>query len=32
MHPLPQAAYQPKRDAVYRVVFAITKAGEKPIP
>jgi intracellular sulfur oxidation DsrE/DsrF family protein len=30
MHPLPQAAYQPQKDAVYRVVFAVTKTGEKP--
>jgi intracellular sulfur oxidation DsrE/DsrF family protein len=30
VHPLPQAAYQPRKDAIYRVVFAVTKAGEKP--
>ncbi len=30
MHPFPQAAYQPAKDATYRVVFAVTRAGDKP--
>jgi intracellular sulfur oxidation DsrE/DsrF family protein len=30
MHPLPRAAYQPQKDATYRVVFAVTKAGNTP--
>jgi intracellular sulfur oxidation DsrE/DsrF family protein len=29
-HPLPQAAYQPDRNAIYKVVFALTKASDKP--
>jgi intracellular sulfur oxidation DsrE/DsrF family protein len=29
-HPLPQAAYQPDRNATYKVVFSLTKAGDKP--
>jgi intracellular sulfur oxidation DsrE/DsrF family protein len=29
-HPLPQAAYQPDRNATYKVVFALTKASDKP--
>ncbi|GLQ98609.1 DsrE family protein [Dyella mobilis] len=28
--PLPKAAYQPDRNATYKVVFAMTKASEKP--
>jgi len=28
VHPLPQAAYQPQKDATYHVVFALTKAGD----
>jgi intracellular sulfur oxidation DsrE/DsrF family protein len=30
IHPLPDAAYQPKRDATYKVVFALTRAGDTP--
>jgi intracellular sulfur oxidation DsrE/DsrF family protein len=30
MHPLPNAAYQPPKDATYKVVFALTKAGDSP--
>jgi len=30
MHPLPQAAYQPDRNATYKVVFGLTKASDKP--
>ena len=30
MHPFPQAAYQPAKEATYRVVFAMTKAGDTP--
>jgi intracellular sulfur oxidation DsrE/DsrF family protein len=30
IHPLPQAAYQPQKDATYKVVFALTKAGDSP--
>lgn len=30
MHALPQAAYQPKKGQVYKVVFALTKAPDKP--
>jgi intracellular sulfur oxidation DsrE/DsrF family protein len=30
IHPLPQAAYQPQKDASYKVVFSITKAGDSP--
>ncbi|GAB2572354.1 DsrE family protein [Dyella jejuensis] len=29
-HPLPNAAYQPDRHAIYKVVFALTKASDKP--
>ncbi|QAU24845.1 sulfur reduction protein DsrE [Dyella sp. M7H15-1] len=29
-HPLPQAAYQPDRNATYKVVFSLTKASDKP--
>ncbi|MBE1160168.1 DsrE family protein [Dyella acidiphila] len=29
-HPLPKAAYQPDRNATYKVVFALTKAADKP--
>lgn len=29
-HPLPDAAYQPKPSAVYRVVFGLTQASAKP--
>jgi intracellular sulfur oxidation DsrE/DsrF family protein len=29
-HPLPHAAYQPDRNATYKVVFALTKASDKP--
>jgi intracellular sulfur oxidation DsrE/DsrF family protein len=28
--PLPHAAYQPEKSATYKVVFALTKAGETP--
>ena len=30
MHALPQAAYQPDRNATYKVVFGLTKAADKP--
>ena len=30
MHPLPKAAYQPDPSATYKIVFAVTKAGDKP--
>ena len=30
MHPLPDAAYQPQKDATYKIVFALSKAGETP--
>jgi len=30
IHALPQAAYQPDRNATYKVVFSLSKAGEKP--
>jgi intracellular sulfur oxidation DsrE/DsrF family protein len=30
IHPLPQAAYQPDRQATYKVVFSLSKAGDKP--
>lgn len=30
MHALPQAAYQPDRNATYKVVFGLTKASDKP--
>jgi intracellular sulfur oxidation DsrE/DsrF family protein len=30
MHPLPKAAYQPQRTATYKIVFDLTKAGDKP--
>jgi intracellular sulfur oxidation DsrE/DsrF family protein len=30
IHPLPQAAYQPDRNATYKVVFSLSKAGDKP--
>ncbi|HWU67627.1 MAG TPA: hypothetical protein VN046_02020 [Stenotrophobium sp.] len=30
MHPLPHAAYQPQANQIYRIVFAVTKAGGKP--
>jgi intracellular sulfur oxidation DsrE/DsrF family protein len=29
-HPLPQAAYQPDRNATYKVVFSLTKPSDKP--
>jgi intracellular sulfur oxidation DsrE/DsrF family protein len=29
MHPLPEAAYQPQKSAIYKVVFDVTKAGAK---
>lgn len=29
-HPLPNAAYQPDRNATYKVVFSLTKASDKP--
>lgn len=29
-HPLPQAAYQPDKAAVYKVVFSVTRAAHKP--
>jgi intracellular sulfur oxidation DsrE/DsrF family protein len=28
MHPLPNAAYQPQKAAIYKIVFDVTKAGE----
>src|SRR6202171_3585382 len=30
MHPLPKAAYQPQKAAIYKIVFDVTKAGAKP--
>ena len=30
MHPLPEAAYQPQKAAIYKIVFSVTKAGGKP--
>ncbi len=30
MHPLPDAAYQPQKDATYKIVFALSKAGDTP--
>jgi intracellular sulfur oxidation DsrE/DsrF family protein len=30
MHPMPQAAYQPDRQATYKVVFSLSHAGDKP--
>jgi intracellular sulfur oxidation DsrE/DsrF family protein len=30
MHPLPNAAYQPQKTATYKIVFDVTKAGDKP--
>jgi intracellular sulfur oxidation DsrE/DsrF family protein len=30
MHSLPQAAYQPDRQAIYKVVFGLTKASDDP--
>ena len=30
IHPMPQAAYQPDRQATYKVVFSLSKAGAKP--
>lgn len=30
IHPMPKAAYQPDRQATYKVVFSLSKAGEKP--
>ena len=30
IHGLPQAAYQPDRNATYKVVFSLSKAGDKP--
>lgn len=30
MHPLPDAAYQPQKDATYKIVFAVTKGSETP--
>jgi intracellular sulfur oxidation DsrE/DsrF family protein len=30
MHPLPDAAYQPQRDVTYKIIFAISKAGDTP--
>ena len=30
IHPLPQAAYQPNHKAIYKVVFSLTKAADKP--
>jgi intracellular sulfur oxidation DsrE/DsrF family protein len=30
MHPLPDAAYQPNKDATYKIVFAVTKGSESP--
>jgi intracellular sulfur oxidation DsrE/DsrF family protein len=30
MHPLPDAAYQPQKDQVYKVVFSLTKTPQKP--
>lgn len=30
IHALPQAAYQPDRNAIYKVVFSLTEAADKP--
>lgn len=30
IHPMPDAAYQPDRQATYKVVFSLSKAGAKP--
>jgi intracellular sulfur oxidation DsrE/DsrF family protein len=30
IHPLPQSAYQPSREATYKAVFWLTKAADKP--
>lgn len=30
IHPMPQAAYQPDRQATYKVVFSLSHAGDKP--
>ncbi|MEP6899171.1 MAG: DsrE family protein [Rhodanobacter sp.] len=30
IHPLPQAAYQPDRNATYKLVFSLTRASDKP--
>jgi intracellular sulfur oxidation DsrE/DsrF family protein len=30
MHPLPQAAYQPQKDATYKIVFSVTKGADQP--
>ena len=30
IHPFPDAAYQPQKDATYRIVFSLTKAGDSP--
>jgi intracellular sulfur oxidation DsrE/DsrF family protein len=30
MHPLPQAAYKPDPARTYRIVFSLSKAGQKP--
>lgn len=30
MHPLPDAAYQPPKDATYKVVFALTRSADSP--
>jgi intracellular sulfur oxidation DsrE/DsrF family protein len=30
MHPLPDAAYQPQKDATYKIVFSISQAGHTP--
>jgi len=30
IHSMPNAAYQPNRQATYKVVFSLSKAGEKP--
>lgn len=30
IHPMPQAAYQPDREATYKVVFSLGKPGKKP--
>jgi intracellular sulfur oxidation DsrE/DsrF family protein len=30
MHPLPEAAYQPRKGATYKIVFSVTKGGDNP--
>ena len=30
MHPLPEAAYQPQKNVTYKVVLAVSKAGDTP--